>query len=655
MKVNRRHFVGILYDCILFEYASLVPANTTYTLSLDDLADTFAFIADFYKHNRALVNVPCDQFITRNQLHTVTGLVDYIEDLGNGAFEIFPHGIELREESPSFSSSTPMNQDQRQKDQSGKIGFHGSHEVDFSHDWTVTDISTHRSRDPLYDPEDFDDEYCLVIPGLSKTDVQTFLWEYAYVPEVYQDDIATLIRYLRRDEWMMHGSKGSVIKFDWDLEGVQKYSKNYNQNKILKVELREQDEAKKAREAVQKQQEEWNRQQELIREQEAAHRMKILDNFIWKMHESLSLTSTELSIIDKLIKNLEVEISGAFGFCFVALAAVGSYATGTFTHHSDLDLTLTGNIKDITTTGLVETLRSIGFEEITISIDTTRHSSSPMGPIPPSIITFIDPVTATTCHLTLNEQITIQRSKLIRTYALIDQRFGSVLVALKQLAFQRNLVTGSIHQDRDSHVPLGSYAMALMLVTYFQTENPPILPRLQQTSSLEGNDRPVKETTIQGVDCSFSQEWRFYQGFGAKNTKSAAELLMEFCRFFGYVFDYGSKEVNARVGAFRWRSTPSKFHTNTGTMKIAATPSSTVSEPSSSPLTITSTSTSSTPSQIDTRNNTTATLYVMDPFVIGFNITSECHGELVRTVKECFQETYEAFIDGDINLAFSGP
>ncbi|KAG0006891.1 hypothetical protein BGZ65_002198, partial [Modicella reniformis] len=310
MKINRRHFVGILYDCILFEHASPVPVNGTHTLSLEDLADTFAFIADFYKHNRSFMDIPCDQFITRNQLHTVAGLIDYIENLSQGVFEIFPRSVELREETPSFASSSSANRDQKRRERFERQGSHPIHGISSSsndgidtkskirHDpfdqtgrsWTVASLYTHHrgGHDHLqvHDSDtDLDDEYSIVIPGLSKSDVQSFLWEYAYIPEDYQDDIATLIRYLRRDEWMMQGSKGSIVSFDWNLEGVQKFTKNHNQSKIQKVEQREQEEAKKAQEAVQREQEEWNRQQELIREQEAMYRMRVTDDFIWKMHK----------------------------------------------------------------------------------------------------------------------------------------------------------------------------------------------------------------------------------------------------------------------------------------------------------------------------------------------------------------------------------
>ncbi|KAK3828183.1 MAG: hypothetical protein J3Q66DRAFT_322026 [Benniella sp.] len=532
------------------------------------------------------------------------------------------------------------------------------------HSWTVAGLDAQFSHGLSHDSDtDLDDEYSLLIPGLSKMDVQIFLWEYAYIPDNYQDDIATLIRYLRRDEWRIHGSKGSIVVFDWNLEGVQKYSREYNQNKIRKVELREQDEAKKAQEAAQRQQEEWNRQQEIAREQEMVKRMKVTDDFIWKMHKSHVVSQVNLVKLEKLMKSLEAEISESFGFCFVTLSAVGSYAAGTFTHQSELDLTLTGNIKDIEATTLADSLGNLGYEGSTVSIGGTRHASSLLESVPQSIVTFTDSRTGMTCHLTLNEPITIRRSKLIQTYALIDSRFGAVMVALNHLAFQRHLLTGSIHHDRKSPAPVGSYALALMLITFFQTESPPILPRLQQTESHDegGDSRVIKETFVQGIDCSFDQDWRFYQGFGIKNTKSAAELLIEFCRFFGYVFDYESKEVNARLGAFRWRSDQTKPTNKAVAAKTTPPSSSKVSTPSPSSLsavTETDSTSSYTPSpslssQSRARNDAD-TFHVMDPFTVGLNLTSTCREDLVRTVKECFQETYEALMEGNINMAFSG-
>jgi hypothetical protein len=302
MKVNRRHFVGILYDVCLFEYASQVGVDQHHTLALADLADTFAFVADFYKHNRPLMDIPCDQFIMRNQLHTVIGLLDYIEEMETGAYEIFPRNVEIREDAPSFASSSSMKRERRKQQESSRRDQQQDRErglirprsaldmfVRPERSWS-TDIYSHRGHDIHQDNDtDLDDEYSIVIPGLSKTDIQTFLWEYAYMPEEYHDDIATLIRYLRRDEWMMNGSKGPIVTFDWGLEGVQKFTKEYNQNKIHKIEIREQEEAKKAQEATQQLQEEWNRQQEAAREKETALRIKTTDDFIWRLHKVLLL------------------------------------------------------------------------------------------------------------------------------------------------------------------------------------------------------------------------------------------------------------------------------------------------------------------------------------------------------------------------------
>ncbi|KAF9326575.1 hypothetical protein BGZ91_001871 [Linnemannia elongata] len=679
MKVNRRHFVGILYDVCLFEYASQVGVDQHHILALADLADTFAFVADFYKHNRPLMDIPCDQFITRNQLHTVIGLLDYIEEMETGAYEIFPRNVEIREDAPSFASSSSMKRDRRKQQEVSSRDQHQDRDrgltrprsaldmfVRPERSWS-TDIYNHRGHDFHQDNDtDLDDEYSIVIPGLSKTDIQTFLWEYAYMPEEYQDDIATLIRYLRRDEWMMNGSKGSIVTFDWGLEGVQKYTKEYNQNKIHKVVIREQEEVKKAREASQQLQEEWNRQQEAAREQEASLRIKTTDDFIWRLHKSLVISAEDTVAIEDLVKTLEAELSEYFDFCFLALVPVGSFASGSHTRHSDLDLTLTGNTKNVTISALADALRHFNYESVIISEPQVQppQSSTPISPtttapsVPQPFVTFIDPRTEMTCHISLNDPLAIYRSKLVYTYNMVEPRFCPVFLALKRLAVQRHLISGSVHQDQHRPVPLGSYALALMLITFLQTENPPLLPKLQQTP-LEEEDRPLKETIVQGIDCSFDRDWKYHFGLGAGNSKGVAELLIDFCRFFGYVFDYESKEVNARIGAFRWRpdvSTKGGAISNLSSL-AAALPSATAGI-NSGTAAISSASPQSAASAAASSSSVSkelgpVTFHVMDPFVMGLNITSACRGDQVRMVKECFQEVYEALNEGDVNHVFS--
>ncbi|KAF9412477.1 hypothetical protein BGZ94_001030 [Podila epigama] len=710
MKINRRHFVGILYDCILFEYASLaqegpMQGQAQYVLSLDDLADTFAFCRDFYKHHRSLMDIPCDQFITRNQLHTVAGLVDYIEEMDRGVFEIFPQPVELREDTPSFASSSSVRKERRRQERasypirsSGLLSNGPIQPTSRSrHDATTTcntaslqvgnatwtDLCSHRGYSGLVYPDtdtDLDDEFSLVIPNLSKTDIQTFLWEYAYMPEEYQDDIATLIRYLRRDEWHMHGSKGSIISFDWELEGVQKYSRDYNQNKIRKIEQREQEEIKRQQALNQMQQEEWQRQQDLIREQEMQQRTRIADSFILKMHKSMSLRQEASQDIVDFIKGLEIEIGEYFDFCFVTVDAVGSFASGLFTSQSDLDMTLGGNVRHITPSNLASALRHYNYENVSVVNNPFHQPLSSSPATHTSRISFVDSTTSLTCHLTLQDPLAIHRTKLIKTYNLIEARFAPVLLALKHLV---------IHRHLDSHhfAPFSTYALELMLITFLQTENPPILPKLQQPVSLPAKDghgeeeevtRLLKELNVHGIDCSFDRDWAYYQGFGNKNTKTVAELVLDFCRFFGYVFDYESKEVNARMGAFRWR--PELMKTHVTLAMATALPSSTLPSAGITGATGTGGSNTATannsgsipgPGHLSRSNSSSSVttqgsisriqegisysgivLHVMDPFMVGVNLTSTCQGERVRMVKECFQEAYEALNEGDINQAF---
>ncbi|KAF8986198.1 hypothetical protein BGZ52_009328 [Haplosporangium bisporale] len=263
-----------------------------------------------------------------------------------------------------------------------------------------------------------------------------------------------------------------------------------------------------------------------------------------------------------------------------------------------------------------------------------------------------------TCHLTLNDPLAIHRSKLIKTYNLIEPRFGPVLVALKHLVVHR-------HIDTYHFIPFSTYALELMLITFLQTENPPILPKLQQPTPHEDGDeeRPLKELIVQGIDCSFDRDWAYYQGFGNRNTKTVAELVLDFCRFFGYVFDYESKEVNARIGAFRWRPDLTRTHTS-----LAMTSSGPTAGPSTGSSTSTATaipgflSRSNSSSSVTTQGSMSRlesvsyaglVFHVMDPFMVSLNITAPCQGERVRMMKECFQEAYEALNEGDINLAFA--
>ncbi|KAG0043653.1 hypothetical protein BGZ83_011177 [Gryganskiella cystojenkinii] len=638
MKVNRRHFFGILFDCVLFEWASQAKitdehGSGRFTLSLQDLADTFSFVVDFYKHHRKLMDIPIDQFLTRNAFHTVAGLVDYIESLGEkGTFEIFPGTVELREEALSFISSSSYKQEfmpiskpvrsategdlspggkikDRDRDRDrNSLGFL---EVP-NHGWGGDSFSFHHNfHAGAVSDTDPDDEYSIVIPGLSKTDIQTFLWEYAYLPEDYQDDIATLIRYLRRDEWMISGSKGSIVTFDWGLEGVQKFSREYNQRKIHKVQVREQEEIKRSTEATQRQQDEWSKQQETIKEKELHRRMRKTDEFIWSMHK---------------VSN-------------------SSFAAEIYTHQSNLDLTLTGSTKDITMLGLQEALKHFHYEDVTLA---TNHCQTTV-----QCLSFVDPRSGTTCHLTLNDPVSIYRSRLIHAYAQIDSRFGPVLVALKQLAVQRHLVPPSLRSDRYHHhhhhhhhhrdFPLGGYALTLMLITFLQTENPPLLPKLQQNPSED--DRPLKDTIVQGVDCSFDTDWKYYQGLGVKNSKSVAELLIEFCRFFGYVFDFESKEVNPRLGAFRWRAGTELGKKVFQSVEMTRTPSGNHSAHFVD-------MTKKIPPASMTIGDASVTFHVVDPFM-NMNIASSCRGEAVHAVRLCFQDAYEALQEGNMNHVFS--
>lgn len=336
-------------------------------------------------------------------------------------------------------------------------------------------------------------------------------------------------------------------------------------------------------------------------------------------------------------------------FCFTN----SSFAAELHTNQSDLDLTLGGNVKHITPSNLADALEHYQYENVSIS---NNPFQQPLSSALTSRVSFVDPKTAITCHMTLNDPLAIHRSKLIKTYNLIEPRFGPVLVALKHLVVHR-------HIDTYHFIPFSTYALELMLITFLQTENPPILPKLQQPTPRvengEETERLLKESIVQGIDCSFDRDWEYYQGFGNKNTKTVAELVLDFCRFFGYVFDYESKEVNARIGAFRWRPDLTRTHASLAMTSAGSTagPSTAIATAIPGFLSRSNSSSSVTTqgsmSRLENVSYTGLVFHVMDPFMVSLNITSQCQGERVRMMKECFQEAYEALNEGDINLAFA--
>ncbi|KAF9340511.1 hypothetical protein BGZ91_001606 [Linnemannia elongata] len=206
------------------------------------------------------------------------------------------------------------------------------------------------------------------------------------------------------------------------------------------------------------------------------------------------------------------------------------------------------------------------------------------------------------CDANLNQPLGVHNSKLISTYSKIDDRFKTLWFSIKQIGLQHGIISASTGF-------LSSYALTMMLVVFLRViTSPTILPRLQQSPHATLH-------TIDGYDCSFDSKTN-YTSYGADNTNSAGQLLIDFLYFYGYVFDYANQEVHPSLGRIQNRSITPPARSRTD------------SRPKDWPICI------------------------LDPFITDRNVAGNCGKENVAKVQTCFQSAYHALQEKDINKAF---
>ncbi|KAG0276272.1 hypothetical protein BGZ95_007755 [Linnemannia exigua] len=209
------------------------------------------------------------------------------------------------------------------------------------------------------------------------------------------------------------------------------------------------------------------------------------------------------------------------------------------------------------------------------------------------------------CDISIDQPMGVINSKLIATYRRIDHRFLTLWFAVRQIAKKHDILSSSTGY-------LSSYALTMMLIVFLQdVTNPPILPKLQQRET-----RHMVSCKVNGHDCSFDRSWGNFEKFTGRNTKSTGELLIDFCRFYGYMFKYATQEVNPRLGIIKPRSfnPPPR-------------------------------------NQRDKRPNDWP-ICVMDPFITDRNVAGNCRSNNVAEIQRCFQDAFDALDVGDIDKAF---
>ena len=134
------------------------------------------------------------------------------------------------------------------------------------------------------------------------------------------------------------------------------------------------------------------------------------------------------------------------------------------------------------------------------------------------------------CDISVSNSLGIENSRLLRTYASVDERVRDLVFAVKHFASACDI-------NEPSSGTLSSYSYTLMVIYFLQQRKPPVLPYLQALSgSLE-----VPRVSISGYDCTFFDTISLLPNYFRKeNKESSAELLLGF-------FDFYSKNFQPAV------------------------------------------------------------------------------------------------------------
>ncbi|KAF9365421.1 hypothetical protein BGX34_010048 [Mortierella sp. NVP85] len=298
-----------------------------------------------------------------------------------------------------------------------------------------------------------------------------------------------------------------------------------------------------------------------------------LDGWMKRLHNEKRTTQQHDEQVLDLMKRIQDQLNECYRGSRIIIQLFGSFANGLSSNTSDVDLVFQDGSKKVTIWSLSKALKCRGYRDV----QTIAHAKVP-------IVRFTDPVLNMPCDMSLNEDLGVENSRLINTYQAIDHRFRVVWFTLKQIA-----KTHGIMSSRNGY--LSSYALTLMLITYFQSMDPPILPKLQQQKSMVPK-------FIGRHDCSFDHNWSNYQRSALRNEDSSADLLLAFLSYFGYEYDYEDWEMNPRLGVIRERPR------QVGAWHIA----------------------------------------IMDPFIVERNVASGVHKSHVPKIKQTFQDALQALI-----------
>ncbi|ORY86515.1 hypothetical protein LY90DRAFT_498742 [Neocallimastix californiae] len=248
---------------------------------------------------------------------------------------------------------------------------------------------------------------------------------------------------------------------------------------------------------------------------------------------------TEESKMKKLslLKRIQKMFSERYPTLGIKAHLFGSSVNELGTYNSDVDICLTTRDRIDCELRDMEVIKRILEDNGITQVRTTPNAKVP-------ICNFVDPETNLSCDINVNNTIALYNTKMIQTYALIDERVKPLIMTIKYFAKQRML------NDAKTGT-LSSYCWVNLVINFLQMRRPPILPCLHAMS----RDIPEEERIIiDGIDCTFYSDLDKLKGFGKDNKETLYELIYGFFKTFASDFDYITDVVSVRSGCYKKKS-----------------------------------------------------------------------------------------------------
>ena len=209
--------------------------------------------------------------------------------------------------------------------------------------------------------------------------------------------------------------------------------------------------------------------------------------------------------------------------------------------------------------------RPLAIERLSQALETIgMHEVRPRATARIPIVQFVEPQSGSECDISFSNPLALCNTLLLRTYSDIDPRIRPLVYVIKRWAKAR-------HINSPGDGTLSSYGYIICVLHYLQTRPVPLVPNLQRLPSdwggeqVFGSHNPQQqhmpeehEFEINPADNSPCRTY-FYKPkphatnllslFASRNKETVAELLTEFFRYYGWLFDYRHNVVSLQNGA----------------------------------------------------------------------------------------------------------